>query len=154
MGRLAGIVAVTAILAAMGPARVGGHKAEPGPLRWDGAPRASAIAGGGGDRLLFGHVVNRSDHVMRLRSADVHVRDGDGDELRTSAAYADGFIAGVTLRGYGDEIYSGDAASTGPGSEVALRPGEAAPLTVSFTVAPGDGRPVAVDYGDGTLALE
>jgi hypothetical protein len=154
MGRLAGIVVVTAILAAVAPGRFGGHAREHGPLRWDAAPRSSALGGTGGDRLLFGHVVNRSDHVARLRAADVRVRDADGDELTTSAAYADGFVAGVSLRGYGDELFGGDGMGAGVGREIALGPGQAAPLSVSFTVPAGGEKAVALDYGAGTLPLE
>ncbi|MEA2248795.1 MAG: hypothetical protein QOH46_3324, partial [Solirubrobacteraceae bacterium] len=110
------------------------------------------VVDGDGDRLLFGHVVNRSGHVARLRAADVHVRDADGGELRTSAAYAGGFVPGVSLRGYGDEMFGGDGMSAG--REITLGPGQAAPLSVSFTVARGESGPVAIEYGEGTLALE
>jgi hypothetical protein len=51
-------------------------------------------------------------------------------------------------------MFAGDGASDGPGREVTLRPGQAAPLSVSFTIAPGGGEPVAMDYGEGALALE
>jgi hypothetical protein len=98
--------------------------------------------------------VNRSDHVARLRAGDVRVRDAHGDKLTTSAAYADGFVAGVSLRGYGDELFEGDGTGAGVGREIVLRPGQAAPLSVSFTVPAGGEIAVALDYGEGTLPLE
>jgi hypothetical protein len=154
MGRLAGIVVVTAALAAIAPGRFGGAATEKGPLRWDGAPRATRVAGTSGDHLLFAHVVNASDRVIRLRAADVHVRDADGDDLRTSAAYADGFVAAVSLRGRGGDLYAGEAASGEPGQAIALRPGESAPLSVSFTIGHDGNRPAGLSYGEGTLSLQ
>jgi hypothetical protein len=152
MGRLAGIVFVTAILATVAPDRFGGDEA--GPLRWDGAPRTSAMAGTPGDRLLFGHVVNRSDEVQRLRAAEVRVVDGDGDRLQASAAFADGFVPAVSLRGYGAELYAADGAVADVGGDVTLKPGQAAPLSVSFTVPDGAATPAAIVYGEGRLTLE
>jgi hypothetical protein len=148
------MVIVTAVLAAVAPGRFGGEDAGRGPLRWDGAPRAATVAGTQDDRLLFAHVVNTSNHVVRLRAADVRVEDEDGDDLRTSAAYADGFVAGVSLRGHGDELYPGEAASGEPGQIIALRPGQSAPLSVSFTLEDGGSGAAGVDYGEGTLALQ
>jgi len=118
MGRIGGIVIVTAVLAAIAPGMVSEqHKAA--PLRWDGAPRMTTMAGTVGDRLLFGHVVNHSDRRVKLRAAEVHVLDADGDELRTSAAYADGFVPGVTLRGYESDLYGADEGTATVGREIA-----------------------------------
>jgi hypothetical protein len=151
MGRIGGIVIVTAILAAIAPGMVGGHHAA--PLRWNGAPRMTTMAGTVGDRLLFGHVVNRSDRRVRLRAADVHVLDADGEKLHTSAAFADGFVAGVTLRGYDSDLYGADEGAAAVGREITLAPGAAAPLSVSFS-APGGERASAIEYGGGRLKLE
>src|SRR3954468_14345979 len=108
MGRIVGIVAVTAVLAVLAPGRFGGHHA--GALRWDGAPRTAALGATRGAELVFGHVVNRSGHAARLRAADVHVVDARGNRIPGSAAYADGFVAGVALRGSGSEVFDdGDA---------------------------------------------
>jgi hypothetical protein len=151
MGRIGGIVIVTAVLAAIAPGLVGGHKAA--PLRWQGAPRMTVVAGTTADRLLFGHVLNRSDHAVKLRAAEVHVLDADGHELRTSAAFADGFVPGVTLRGYGSDLFAADEGTAAVGREIVLRPGARAPLSVSFS-APGGERASAVQYGGGRLKLE
>lgn len=151
---MAGIVVVTAILAAVAPGRFGDPGRTDGPLRWDGRPRSAALAGTTGDRLLFGRIVNGSDEPVRLRATEVHVVDADGDRLETSAAYADGFVAAVSLRGYGDEVFAADTAAPGVGGEVTLAPGAAAPLSLSFTVGTGGAAPAAVAYGEGRLALE
>jgi hypothetical protein len=102
------------------------------------------------DRLLFGRDVNHSGARARLRASDVHVVDSDGDALPGSAAFADGFVPGVTLRGYDTELYGGGAAV---GREVVLAPGQSAPLSVSFT-ASGDHRATAIEYHGGSLKLK
>jgi hypothetical protein len=151
MGRITGIVVVTAILAVLAPGRFGGGPE--GPLKWDAAPRTSVLGSAADDRLLFGHVVNRSKKAARLRAADVHVLDGDGDRLPASAAFADGFVPGVTLRGMDAEMFGAVEASADVGGEVVLEPGQSAPLSVSFTAASG-AHAAAIDYCGGRLKLE
>jgi hypothetical protein len=142
-----------AILAAVAPGRFGGHDTkQDGPLRWQAPARTSAIAGAEGDHLLFGRVVNHSGHVLRLRAANVHVLDRDGDRLPTRAAFADGFVPGVMMSGFGDEMYGGGAADQ-VGREIVLRTGAAAPMSASFTTA-GDARAVAIEYDGGRLTLK
>jgi hypothetical protein len=151
MGRIAGIVIVTAVLAALAPGQFGG-KHRDGPLRWQAPARSSAVAGTTADHLLFGRVVNHSDHAVRLRAADVHVLDTHGDRLRTRAAYADGYVPGLTLQGDGTDDY-GAAAGAPLGREVVLKTGASAPLSVSFTAADGK-RAAAIEYGGGRLKLK
>jgi nitrous oxidase accessory protein NosD len=151
VGRIIGIAAVMAVLAAIAPGQFGGSAKKDGPLRWQAPARTSQAVGGTGDHLLFGRVVNHSDRTLRLRAADVHVLDRDGHRLDTRAAFADGFVPGVTLSGYGAEMYGADAGSP-VGRQIVLRTGQAAPLTASFTA--GDGRRAAmIDYGPGRLKL-
>jgi hypothetical protein len=147
------MAAVLAVLAAIVPGRFGGSSAakENGPLRWQAPARTSAIAGTTGDHLLFGRVVNHSNHPIRLRAEDVHLVARNGDRLRTQAAFADGFVPSVQLDGYADEMYGGDAAA-GVGNEIVLKTGQAAPLSASFTAA-GDERAVAIEYDGGQLKL-
>jgi hypothetical protein len=149
MGRITGIVVVTAILAVLVPGRFGGGPE--GPLKWDATPRTSVLGSAADDRLLFGHVVNRSKKAARLRAADVHVLDGDGDRLPASAAFADGFVPGVTLRGMDAEMLG--MADADVGGEVVLAPGQSAPLSVSFTAA-GGARAASIEYGGGRLKLQ
>jgi hypothetical protein len=146
------MAAVLALLAAVVPGRIGGAAAkQDGPLRWEAPARTSAVAGTKGDHLLFGRVVNHSNHPIRLRAADVHLVGRDGHRLRTKAAFADGFVPSVQLNGYGDEMY-GAATAGGVGSAVVLKTGQAAPLSASFT-AGADERAVAIEYDGGRLKL-
>jgi hypothetical protein len=151
MGRIFGIAVVMAVLAVVAPGRFGGHAAtHGGPLRWQTPARMSTVGETPGDHLLFGRVVNHSDRTIRLRAADVHVLDAKGRRLKTRAAFADGFVPGVMLNGYG-ELYASDP-SVAVGREVVLRTGQAAPISASYS-APAGERAAMVDYGAGRLRL-
>jgi hypothetical protein len=148
-----GIAAVLAVLAAVAPGKFGGKAEtnEQGPLRWQAPARTSAIAGTESDHLLFGRVVNHSGKAIRLRAADVHLLSSDGKQLQTRAAFADGFVPGVVLSGYGSEMYGGGAQAP-IGREIVLKTGQAAPITASFTAGAGQ-RAVAIEYDGGRLEL-
>jgi hypothetical protein len=151
VGRILGIAVVMAVLAALVPGRFGGHSATPGgPLRWQSPARTSAVGQTPGDHLLFGRVVNHSGTTIRLRAAAVHVLDAKGRRLTTRAAFADGFVPGIMLSGYG-ELYGGEASST-VGREVVLRTGQAAPISAAYRAGGGQ-RAAVLDYGAGRLAL-
>jgi hypothetical protein len=153
VGRILGIGVVLAVLAAVAPGALGGGASarNDGPLRWQAPARTSAVAGTTGDHLLFGRVVNHSNHPIRLRASDVHLLGRDGHRLRTQAAFADGFVPSVQLSGYGDEMYGASAAG-GVGSEVVLKTGQAVPLSASFSAGAGE-RAVAIEYDGGRLKL-
>jgi hypothetical protein len=152
VGRILGIAAVMAVLAAVAPGRFGGSDVErDGPLRWQSPARTSAIAGASEDHLLFGRVVNHSAKAIRLRASGVHIIDRDGHRLPTRAAFADGFVPGVMLSGYSAEMYGADATAQ-VGREIVLRTGAATPLSASFTAGAG-ARAAAIEYDGGRLTL-
>jgi hypothetical protein len=150
VGRILGIAAVMALLAVVAPGHfaTGAPKAG-GPLRWEAPARTSTVGMTEGDHLLFGRVVNHSGKTIRLRAADVHVLDGKGRRLKTRAAFADGFVPGIVLHGYG-ELY-GDPTVT-VGREIVLRTGQAAPVSAAYSVGAGQ-RAAMLEYGAGRLAL-
>jgi hypothetical protein len=155
VGRILGIGAVLAVMAAVAPGALGGGKSATsadGPLRWQAPARTSQVAGTPGDHLLFGRVVNHGTRSIRLKAADVHLLDRDGHRLATRAAFADGFVPGVMLSGYDAEMYGADATAQ-VGREVVLRTGQAAPLAASYT-ADADKRAVAIEYDGGRLQLK
>jgi hypothetical protein len=149
-----GIGVVLAVMAAVAPGALGGKSAtrEDGPLRWQAPARTSQVAGTTSDHLLFGRVVNHGNRSIRLRAADVHLLDRDGHRLTTRAAFADGFVPGVMLSGYGAEMYGADATAQ-VGREVVLKTGQAAPLAASFTAGAGKSA-VAIEYHGGRLQLK
>jgi hypothetical protein len=155
VGRILGIGAVLAVMAAVAPGALGGGKSATsadGPLRWQAPARTSQVAGTPGDHLLFGRVVNHGTRAIRLKAADVHLLDRDGHRLKTRAAFADGFVPGVMLSGYGAEMYGADATAQ-VGREVVLKTGQAAPLAASFTAGAGKSA-VAIEYHGGRLQLK
>jgi hypothetical protein len=149
-----GIGVVLAVMAAVAPGALGGKSAtrEDGPLRWQAPARTSQVAGTTSDHLLFGRVVNHGNRSIRLRAADVHLLDRDGHRLTTRAAFADGFVPGVMLSGYGAEMYGADATAQ-VGREVVLKTGQAAPLAASFPAGAGKSA-VAIEYHGGRLQLK
>ena len=154
MGRILGIGAVLAVVAAVAPGALGGGKSaarQDGPLRWQAPARTQAVAGTAGDHLLFGRVVNHGTKTIRLRADDVHLLGRDGHRLPTRAAFADGFVPGVMLSGYAAEMYGGGDGHVG--RAVVLKTGQGAPLAASFT-AGADDRAVAIQYSGGTLRLK
>src|SRR5919199_113950 len=94
------------------------------------------------------------------RGTDLRHRGGHGAPRRVSpraprpgpprAAFADGFVPGIMLSGYG-EMYGSDP-SVSVGREVVLRTGQAAPISASYTAGAGQ-RAAILDYGAGRLAL-
>jgi hypothetical protein len=141
---IAGLV-LCAVLAALAGIAVGSGDGQ-GPLRWQGDPRSTELAGSGGTSLLSGRVVNASDDVVRLRAADVHALDVDGDELPGRAAFATGYVPEVLLRGLGDDFSA--VVGRPVGRSVVLRPRQSAPLLVAY-----DGRAEAIRYEGGELPL-
>jgi hypothetical protein len=144
---------VLAVIAAVAPGALGGQSAtrSDGPLRWQAPARTRALAGETGDHLLFGRIVNHGTKTIRLRASDVHLLGRDGHRLPTRAAFADGFVPGVMLNGYGAEMYGADATAQ-VGQQVVLRTGQAAPLAASYS-AGADERAIAIEYDGGRLKL-
>src|SRR3954465_13695489 len=133
-------------------ARTGRCAGRARPARNPAPARPQPVAGTATAHLLFGRVVNHGTKQIRLRAADVHLLGRNGHRLPTRAAFADGFVPGVMLSGYGAEMYGADS-GVQVGREVVLKTGQAAPLAASFTAAAGE-RAVAIQYSGGTLRLK
>jgi hypothetical protein len=125
-----------------GSAGCGGGAAN---VAWKGQPRSGPVEGG---QMLFGTLVNRSAHPLRLRAADVHVLDRSGRELSAAAAFSGGYNAGIALRGFGAEMFAAAMPSTGDGAKVDLAPRATVPLSVSW-----EGEAVVVEVAGARLTL-
>jgi hypothetical protein len=125
-----------------GSAGCGGGAAN---VAWKGQPRSGPVEGG---QMLFGTLVNRSAHPLRLRAADVHVLDRSGRELSAAAAFSGGYNAGIALRGFGAEMFAAAMPSTGDGAKVDLAPRATVPLSVSWK-----GEAVVVEVAGARLTL-
>jgi hypothetical protein len=123
-GRLVCVLAITfAVL--LGGVGCGGGAT----IAWKGHPRSGPVEGG---QMLFGTLLNRSGRPLSLRAADVRVLDRSGRELSAAAAFADGYNAGIALRGFGTEMFAAAAVGAGNGAKAALAPGATIPLSVSW----------------------
>jgi hypothetical protein len=127
--RLALVAAVALVAFVVGVAW--GHGDNPGPLRWDGTPRAGTA---GAQQILYGTLINRSKTPVRVRTGDVRVLDGNGKALTASAAFSGGYVP----------AFAGRA----PTVTVALRPGGRLPLGLTWS---GDAAEVRI--GGSTLAV-
>ena len=114
-------------------------------VAWKGTPRSGPVEGG---RMLFGTLVNRSTRPLRLRAADVRVLDRSGHSLSAAAAFAAGYSATTALRGFGTEMFAAASPGAGDGATVAIAPGAAAPLSVSWK-----GDAAVVEIAGARLAL-
>ncbi len=124
-GRSVCALAVALVVLA-GSAGCGGGTAS---VAWKGQPRSGPVEGG---QMLFGTLVNRSAHPLQLRAADVRVLDRSGRELSAAAAFSGGYNAGIALRGFGAEMFAAATPGAGDGATVAIAPGAATPLSVSW----------------------
>ncbi|MGI8631165.1 MAG: hypothetical protein ACR2NA_01250 [Solirubrobacterales bacterium] len=104
------------------------------------------------DRIATGKARNAGDEEISLRSDDVTVVARSGARLPTSAAFLQGFAHGIwptTLSPTAGSM----ATNIRLGRVAVLKPGDAAPLTVSWTRRDGE---IAdhIELGDGeTLPL-
>jgi len=139
-------LALTLTVAAL--AGCGGASAGSGDLAWKGDPRVFVPETLPEDRILQGEVVNDSLREVPLVASELTLRDAEGDEVPGSAVF---------LAQFGRTFYDVTRTPLPPnertrlGRDVRLRPGDAAPLTVSWHAE--DGRPIAVDYGTGSLPI-
>lgn len=134
------------VLSACGDAAATGS----GDLRWDEVPAVFTPETLPDDRIATGSIRNDSLREIELAARDLKVLDSDGDEVPAAAIFNEGFG-----RSYYDP-------SRGPlpepervriGREAKLKPGDAVPLTVSWTEAAGGAPAEVVDYGGGSLPL-
>lgn len=114
-------------------------------VAWKGHPRSGPVEGG---QMLFGTLVNHSARPLTLRAADVRVLDRNGHALPAAAAFEGGYNAGIALRGFGTEMFAAAAAGSGSGAKVAMAPGAAVPLSVSWK-----GEAAAVEVAGARLKL-
>jgi hypothetical protein len=139
-GRLVCVLAVTCAVVVGGVGCGGGAT-----IAWKGHPRSGPVEGG---QMLFGTLLNRSGRPLSLHAADVRVLDRSGRQLSAAAAFADGYNAGIALRGFGTEMFAAAAVGAGDGAKVALAPGATAPLSVSWK-----GEAAVVEVAGARLAL-
>ena len=78
----------------------------------------------------------------------MRVLDRSGRSLSAAAAFAGGYNASIALRGFGTEMFAAATPGAGDGATVAIAPGAAAPLSVSW-----QGDAVVVEVAGARLTL-
>jgi hypothetical protein len=143
-------LAATLLLVAVGAAGCGAdEELGSGDLMWEKKPRIFTNPNLPDDRILAGTVRNDSLETVNLTARDLDVRNPGGDDMESAAVFAQTFVRGVFPQNRGDEIPESEQLRIG--LRARLKPGESAPLTVSWRQQ-GEHASV-VDYGAGTLPV-
>jgi hypothetical protein len=151
--RLAMVTALVVTLAVLAVVLLAGRATgeDPGVLVWDGAPLA-VQAERRTDHILGGTIRNDSLHDLELRAADARIVGADGKPLTATVRFMHGFAHGLYAWSQKPEDV-GDLERRRLGELVTLKPGQTAPLTLSWRVPPGGDAPRQVAFGSTALAL-
>jgi hypothetical protein len=151
---LALATAAAAALVAVAVISLGGGKEDAaGKLGWAGKPLVFTPERLPADRTLSAEVSNDTLRDLRVRAKSMVVVDAHGKKLQTVARFAKAYSHGLyppTQRPRGYE--SGNQARL-EGVYVDLKPGERAPLTVSWRMRGEVASPLRLDYGAGSLPI-
>jgi hypothetical protein len=143
-------LALTVLLLAVAAAGCGSDgELGSGDLMWEEKPRVFTNPNLPDDRILAGTVRNDSLETVTLVARDLDVRAPGGDDMESAAIFAQTFVRGVFPQNRGSDIPETEQLRIG--LRARLKPGETAPLTVSWRQ---QGEHAAlVDYGRGTLPV-
>ena len=150
-GALAATVVVALALAGCGTKSQTVHGT--GSISWTKKPDMIRLGSRPNDRILFGEVRNDSLRPIRIKATDVRVVNADGTSLASAAIFSRSFAHGLYGSTDPRARAPGDFELTRLGRLVLLKPGEKAPLTVSWRLRRAGQRPVQVQLGDGALPI-
>jgi len=145
---LAAAVAV-ALVAVLALASGGGGDGTAAKLAWATKPVVQTPQYLPDDRVLISHIRNDSLQDVNLSADDVRVLNSDGKPLRSTAQFPVGYGQGQFAPVQRPQNPSSDALRR-RGRIVTIKPGQKAPLTLSWSVPPGGKQPVNVDLGVGS----
>jgi len=103
------------------------------------------------DRILTGQLRNASLHSVDLDTEKVRILDGEGRALRSTALFSQHFSHG--LYPWSWHVKGSKFERARIGKIVTIKPGQAAPLTLSWRVPAGGSEPVEVRFDGGSLTL-
>lgn len=98
------------------------------------------------DRILAGKVRNTSLEDIDLDVTDVRMLDASGGEVRSALRFREAFAHGIFPWSQKPDD-TGDFERRRLGEVVTIRPGQTAPLTLSWRVPEGGEPPARVDFG-------
>ena len=136
---MAGVLVVVALAS-------GGSDEASAKIVWAAAPLVQTPQYLPRDRVLVAQIRNDSLQDVDLTAADIRIVDPDGRALKSTARF---------LRGYAHGLFSPLQRPKTPnpneqrqlGEIATIKPGQKAPLTLSWRVPPGGKQPVRVDIG-------
>jgi hypothetical protein len=124
-----------------------------GAMSWTKKPETIMLGSKPNDRILFGTVRNDSLRPVKIYASDIRVVDSDGRSLEATAIFSKSFAHGLYGATDPRAKAPGEFELTRIGKLVRLKPGETAPLTVSWRLKSPNDRPVQVTLGDGALPI-
>ncbi len=128
----------------------GGAQGGEGRLAWQDAQLFDASRDT--DKILAGKVRNTSLQDIDIDVEDVRMFDASGREVRSALRFREAFAHGIFPWSQKPKDM-GDFERRRLGEVVKIRPGQSAPLTLSWRVAKGGEPPVKVDFGPAELDL-
>jgi len=147
-------VAVAALAAAaVAVAAVAFSGGDGGRLAWVGQPLVFTPEQLPQDRILRGEIRNDSLEDIEMWTRDARVLDAEGRTVHSGVRFIAAFGHGLyPLR---DRVDSevGLPEFERIGELARLRPGERAPITLSWRTRPGQPQPTTVDFGTARLTL-
>jgi hypothetical protein len=146
-------LAALAVLVAVPAGCGGGDDAGTGDLVWAKGPQVFKQATLPRDRVLVGTVRNDSFERLTIDAGDVRAVDADGEQLRGNATFVRGYIHPLYPPTRPPEGGVPESELERTGRRLRLEPGKTAPLSIAWRVAPGQKRPVRIDYGTGWLPI-
>jgi hypothetical protein len=148
----AAVVAAAVAVLAGAVALSGGENDGGGTLSWASEPRITTPRTLPRDRVLVSRVRNDTLEDVDLIAADVRIVDADGHALQSTARFLSAYAHGL-FPPLQRPTTPAEAEQRQLGEIVTLRPGESAPVTLSWRVPEGGEPPVRADFGVASLDL-
>jgi hypothetical protein len=150
--RLAAVAALAgaAVLAAV-LLFTGGADGGSGKLAWAGKPRVFK-SGKPTDRVLTARIENTSLKPVEIDVKDVRIVDADGEEVEGTARFLAAFVHGLWSWSQAPAELT-EFERRRLGQLVTIKPGQTAPVALSWRTPPGADPPVRVEFGDASVAL-
>ena len=153
--RLGTVVALVAALAVAGIVLLAGDPGAggrtQGAVAWEGQTTVFTPEGLPSDRILTGRIANVASRDVELDVVDVRIVDGRGEQLESTARFASTFGHGLMSPAREDQPGAGERERLG--QTVTLRPGQTAPITLSWRVPEGGSGAQRVELGAIELSL-
>jgi len=121
-------------------------------LAWEGRPRVNTPETLPNDRILMGRLRNVGGEAVELRAADLALIDRGGRRTPANAIFLQAFVHGLFPPTREPARLPGSEEQR-TGRLARIEPGTSIPLTAAWRRSPGNGDPVRLSYGSGSVGL-